>query len=682
MLLNIVVLSAKMGRKQVFTSHDLLTIIVELKAMGIEGSYLQNCYDYGSRGIVLRLSTRTDEGRNKMNLLLESAKRLHTLEEFTAIRGSPSSFCGKLRKHLKERKLIKIEMVNGDRVVDFVFGSEDEGGFHLILELYASGNIILTDHTDKIMMILHAHVYDETNKVKMYNQYPRKEATIDPIKYEVTKEQLEEFLIKQQNEMSKGILWRRLLISSPLSVFGPVLIDHSLATVGINRNAKFNKDTLFPPLDDLIDNIKLIHTTPGTVPLIILGENGYDSFVPCQYAHLEVNSDAMIPFSSFDLAVREYFAKTEKIPVIEKDNSKTTIQKEEIKTGRIEKQLEEIIINKEHKVEEIDTLENKITLLEIFIDGYNTNISEEELPFKIISRDPVKKLVTIDLGSGFHVIVDPSQSAYANYGHLHQERKKLEYKQQKTIEAQEKITKAPKLEKKKEIDTSSLIEKRDHWFEKYNWFFTSDGLLVVTGKTAQQNEELVKRYLEDHDIYFHSDVAGSGSGIIKSEGKEIPPSSLEEAGSFVICHTKAWETGVPDKSWWVHSSQVSKTTQSGEYVTMGSFIIRGKKNYLSLAKMELCLTFLFKNVGIERLSTNGTETLEYAVPMVAPYSSVKGYGAKLIPGNIKAGKAIKQILDGFHKLVSQLEWEAIKRIPLDDIHRVMVTKIKWSINPN
>ena len=36
--------------------------------------------------------------------------------------------------------------------------------------------------------------------------------------------------------------------------------------------------------------------------------------------------------------------------------------------------------------------------------------------------------------------------------------------------------------------------RKVHWFEKFNWFLTSEGYLVLSGRDAHQNEALVKRY--------------------------------------------------------------------------------------------------------------------------------------------------------------------------------------------
>jgi len=44
----------------------------------------------------------------------------------------------------------------------------------------------------------------------------------------------------------------------------------------------------------------------------------------------------------------------------------------------------------------------------------------------------------------------------------------------------------------------------------------------------------------------------------------------------------------------VWGDQVSKTPQSGEYLVTGSFMIRGKKNYVHPQRLELGVTVLFK----------------------------------------------------------------------------------------
>jgi predicted ribosome quality control (RQC) complex YloA/Tae2 family protein len=69
------------------------------------------------------------------------------------------------------------------------------------------------------------------------------------------------------------------------------------------------------------------------------------------------------------------------------------------------------------------------------------------------------------------------------------------------------------------VDTSRArirqIRKK-MWFEKFYWFVSSSGMLVLGGRDARQNELLVKRYLRASDLYVHADVHGASSIIIRS----------------------------------------------------------------------------------------------------------------------------------------------------------------------
>jgi predicted ribosome quality control (RQC) complex YloA/Tae2 family protein len=229
--------------------------------------------------------------------------------------------------------------------------------------------------------------------------------------------------------------------------------------------------------------------------------------------------------------------------------------------------------------------------------------------------------------------------------------------------------------------TDTKINRKQLWFENFNWFLSSDNFIVVSGKTAQQNEQIVKKYMDKYDIYVHSDTPGSGSCVIKNTDKlQVPLRTLEEAGQFVICHTKSWVTNVPDKSWYVSADQVSKTTESGEYVTTGSFIIRGKKNYISANKMELGFGILFWDGNVLQREWKHCSDCKFAVVTCAPYKSTLKYQykRKAIPGTGKVGKGVKNVLETFtkDKKMPLIEKSLIKNIPIDDWHRVSPGKMR------
>ena len=60
------------------------------------------------------------------------------------------------------------------------------------------------------------------------------------------------------------------------------------------------------------------------------------------------------------------------------------------------------------------------------------------------------------------------------------------------------------------------------WFEKFYWFLTSENYLVLSGRDAQQNELLVKRYLRKDDLYVHADLHGAATTILRNEAPGMP----------------------------------------------------------------------------------------------------------------------------------------------------------------
>lgn len=196
--------------------------------------------------------------------------------------------------------------------------------------------------------------------------------------------------------------------------------------------------------------------------------------------------------------------------------------------------------------------------------------------------------------------IDISLSAYANARRFFVKRRTAVIKEKKTIEVSKKAFKNVERqtkEKLKDVVVKANITKarKRYWFENFFWFISSDGYLVVAGRDAEQNEMLVKRYMKSNDIYVHADLHGASSVIIKNETSDpVPPKTLVEAGSMAVCYSSAWDSKIATSSWWVYPKQVSKTAPAGEYLTVGAFIIRGKKNFLPLSNLVLGFGFLFR----------------------------------------------------------------------------------------
>ena len=77
-------------------------------------------------------------------------------------------------------------------------------------------------------------------------------------------------------------------------------------------------------------------------------------------------------------------------------------------------------------------------------------------------------------------------------------------------------------------------------------------------------------------------------------GGDVPPLTLSEAGGMALNFSSAWDAKIVTSAYWVYHNQVSKTAPTGEYLTTGSFMIRGKKNFLPPGQLVVGFGFLFK----------------------------------------------------------------------------------------
>ncbi|KAL9595443.1 MAG: hypothetical protein Q9179_004984 [Wetmoreana sp. 5 TL-2023] len=204
--------------------------------------------------------------------------------------------------------------------------------------------------------------------------------------------------------------------------------------------------------------------------------------------------------------------------------------------------------------------------------------------------------------------IDLALSPWSNARQYYDQKKTAASKEQKTLQSSAKALRST--EKKINADLKKGLKqekqvlrpmRKQLWFEKFHYFISSEGYLVLGGKDAQQNEILYKRYLKKGDIYVHADLHGAASIIVKNKpgrlDDPIPPSTLSQAGSFVVATSSAWDSKAVMSAWWVRREQVSKTAPTGEYLTTGRFTIHGEKNFLPPAHLLLGFGVLFRVNG-------------------------------------------------------------------------------------
>ncbi len=214
---------------------------------------------------------------------------------------------------------------------------------------------------------------------------------------------------------------------------------------------------------------------------------------------------------------------------------------------------------------------------------------------------------------------------------------------EKISSAEQKITtgKKIKIEKKRE----------KKWFEKFHWFESSDDFLVLAGRDAKSNEMLIKKYFEKDDKFFHADIVGAAHVVAKSNGKQIPETTLKEAAQFAAVFCKAWQEKMSAVD--VYSAdqeQVTKQAPSGEAIKTGAFMVYGKREWYKKTPVEI-------TIGAD----------EHGRIISGPYNAVKEkvkFSFDIIPGDEGKNNLGKKMKIYFEKKTGT-------EISLDEINQML-----------
>ncbi|XP_062824787.1 ribosome quality control complex subunit NEMF [Anolis carolinensis] len=700
--------------KSRFNTVDIRSVIAELR-QSLLGMRVNNVYDVDNKTYLIRLQ-KPDV---KATLLLESGIRIHTTEFEWPKNMMPSGFAMKCRKHLKTRRLVSVKQLGVDRIVDFQFGS-DEAAYHLIIELYDRGNIVLTDHEYLILNILRFRT-DEADDVRfaVREHYPVDIAK--PAAPLPSLERLTEIITTSpKTEQIKRVL-------NPHLPYGATLIEHCLIETGFSGNTRIEQidskdiERLLAALQKAEEYMEVTDNFDGKGYIIQKREKKpslepekpaeeiltYEEFHPFLFS--QYTKCPFVEFDSFNKAVDEFYSKLEgqKIDLKALQQEKQALKKlenvrkdhehrlealhqaqeiDKVKGELVEMNLEmvdrAITVVRSALANQIDWTEigalvkeaqaqgdplasaikelklqtNHITMLlknpyvfseeeEEEEDGEVEEEVGEETKGKRKKKNKAKQPKKPQKNKPLLVDLDLSLSAYANAKKYYDHKRFAARKTQKTVEAAEKAFKSAEKKTKqtlKEVQTVTTIQKarKVYWFEKFLWFISSENYLVIAGRDQQQNEMIVKRYLRPGDIYVHADLHGATSCVIKNPtGDPIPPRTLTEAGAMALCYSAAWDARVITSAWWVHHHQVSKTAPTGEYLTTGSFMIRGKKNFLPPSYLMMGFSFLFKvdescvwrhkgerkvKVQEEDMDTVTSSTIELAAEETEPLDAPEG----------------------------------------------------------
>ena len=660
--------------KKEFTSFDVAVAVHELKEV-IAHSRVNNIYQLNKRTVILKLH-KTD--KPQLRLVMEAGKRLHSTVYALKSPKVPPAFCMALRKHLRGAWVENIEQFEFERVVAIHFKTKI-GMMILILELFGEGNIILTTEKGEILQALIFKRMRDRNIVRHeVFQFP---PPIGKNPFQVTREELEEAL------KDLGDLEIVRALARFLSV-GGFYAEEILLRANIEKtkpcNALGGKEVgcVFDALQDLLSTVSGFKIEP----YIILAEDrsflDVTPFKLKRYEDFESKS-----YSSFNEALDEFFlrATAAEKALASVEVEKLTREAERLK--RIIAEQERSLHEDEKKAEHYRNIGNVIyaqsSELQAFLgrfakakkEGQDWNILISEImrgtkDSFVESFDSRNLLVNVCLDN-LRFSLNLRRTLFENAAEYYERSKKakqksagaltaLEKTQEKLAEIEKKISKAEEQKSLKPLEfMEELVKrkvKRKEWYEKFRWFTSSDGFLVVAGKDAVSNEVLVKKYAGANDAVFHAEVAGAPFVVVKVKGKVASEQALREASEFAAAFSRAWREGASSADvYWVKPSQLSKSGPSGEYVPHGAFAVKGKRNWIRNVPLKLA-------IGV----VEGEKTRFVGGAVEAVKAKTKAY-ITLVPGDAVGKELLKQILENLALKLPKEQREKVKKTSVERV---------------
>jgi predicted ribosome quality control (RQC) complex YloA/Tae2 family protein len=606
--------------KKEMSAFDIMAVVMEMQPL--VGGYLDKVFHWDRKNVLLRVNI---PGTGRREVLLIDLNWLYVSNERPETPDTPSQFAVHLRKLLSNGRLVSIKQQEFDRVV--LIEVQKEQTYQIVIELFGEGNLILVSE-GKIVNCL---VY---KKWKHREVRPGADYSFPPPRFNPKQAGLEDF--KRSFRASNSDVVRTL--ATAINLGGQYAEEVSIRS-GIDKNRKAASlseeevERLQVEMNALIAAIER-----GSNGCTVLQEDGsFIDVAPVELKQYVGKGTAYYP--SYSEAVQAYLDQrkekaqdVQESPELQRLLRQVSQLKEAIERGKAEMEMQ---------VQKAEFLYAHYQEAQAFLANFETATKEmdwEEVKAyaknnqRVQSVDPQKSVVTLGIGDlkldlAYDKGVDENANIY--YSRAKEAKEKLAKSQEVLLETEAKVTSLrQRHEKERKAAKSEVKKTKVFWFEAYKWFFSSGGHLVLAGRDARTNDQVVKKHLTSVDRYAHADVHGAPSTIVK-EGATATEEELEEACAFALTHSKAWNAGIPEGSaYWVLPDQVSKTPEAGEFVPRGAFIIRGKRNYAHHIPMELAMGEI-EHLGARKV-------------MCGPRSAVLPRSTRyviIVPGDAKGSRA-------------------------------------------
>jgi len=612
--------------KKEMTAFDVMTITSELQ--GVCGGFLDKIFHWDGRNVLIRINV---QGEGKKELFLKDGRWLHLVAARPETPDTPSGFAVHLRKVLNNARILSVTQREFDRIVTMDLTSK-EGSYQVIFELIGEGNLIVV-HEGKIINALEQKKWRHRD-VLIGAEYSYPPSRFDP--RTATPEQFESAVLTSRSDLVRTL-------ATSVNLGGQYGEEVCLRT-GLDKGRKALTVTGEEIVALRNTTLALFHEIKeASNPRLVLDRGEAVDVTPIP---LKVNEGLELQeMPSLSAALSAYLAQ----------------RKEE--TIKVDAELQRLQRQLDQQLKGIEATEREAAELQAQGDMLYTNYADvsqalermralsqsknwEQLKEQgtkvplVTAVDPPKKSFLMKVGE-VQVRLDYTVSIDENANRLYSQAKEMREKTSGAREAMEETRRSiekrvAKGEKEAQQGKDRALPTKRFWFESYKWFFTSGGRLVVGGRDAKSNDQVVKKHLGEKERYVHADLHGAPSIVLK-DGADANEEEMREVCQFALCHSKAWNAGAAEgTAYWVLPDQVSKRPEAGEFAPRGAFIIRGKRNYLHHLPLEMIVA----EVQIE-----GSRKITCA-PRDSLKASPERY-AVIVPGKMPRGKTSASLARSF-----------------------------------
>ncbi|MEK0352656.1 MAG: ribosome rescue protein RqcH [Nitrosopumilus sp.] len=555
----------------------------------------------------------------------------------------PNRLLKRLRSDLLRLKLKKIKQIGSERIAYFTFegfGKE----FVLVGEFFGDGNILLCNNDMKILALQHSiDVRHRKLRVGLeYAQPPKSGLDI----FNMSESDFDD--LKTTDLVAGKWFGRTLGLPKKYveGIFGNANIDskkvgnlltHDEIKKILETTKKIVSDVTSGKHDAIIVRNEKTEVLPlklGKLEGEITNVNSFIEGLDTVFTGDLVEKGKSIQSSGSDKKIKELQTQ-----ISEQEKAIETVKERSRSITNVANSLFEMVSRGTISLEDISAQET--------LASHNAKlVNEKGISLIVIQDEKIKINIKAPLQSIASILFDEAKKQSGAISSIEEvkakTKKKLEKLQNKT---------------ESERDTILVSEiRKKSWYERYRWFFTSDGFLVIGGRDAASNSAVVRKHLGKNDKIFHGDIHGSPFFILK-DAKDAPDTSMNEVAHATVCFSRAWKEGMYGVSaYWVNPEQVKKSAPSGEFLPKGSFSIEGQRNFINSANLKLAVGIIPQEDDYV-LTCGPPETIK---KNSICYAIIEPHGSEMVD-------AAKKIRVEFSKIYEEIT----KKISLDDFVRVL-----------